>query len=998
MAHNEVTQIIDGVDRTVRDPKVVIGEVTNEMTGYPNRTDSTMSFDDGTRTFTIQPASSLFRYYIKGVEYVKTSAQTVVIPDTEGVHFIYFDGETLSSTTTFSNAIFQTFGYTAVIYWNATDNEAIYLGEERHGLTMSGDTHLWAHETFGTRFESGLATGDITADDTGNVDAHAQISVADGEVHDEDIEVHATDGSPQELTPIAAIPVFYKDGASAEWKKDTATNFPVKSFVGGSSRLAWNEFTGGSWQQTEVSNVQFVLSHMFMTNDIDNPIISVQGEATYNSIITARQGATTEINALVTAGLPFQEFIPISTVIFQTSTGYSNTPQARIRTTDTGEDYIDWRFAMLSPVSIANDHGNLSGLADDDHTQYSLISSQAGVPSSTPSRVGLTNIDTTNNNAYVSTDTASSADWERTDGAGGGSSTFLGLTDTPAGYTANLRVKANAGATALEFYSVPIDAKADHGAVGDGQRVRDGVTTASSTTVTSASGLFVAGDVGKTIFIRDTYVAGAGNTVVETTIATYVSATEITVTSAPTNTATGVYIVWGTDDTTALQNALDAIPDSGGVLYIPAGMYLATSDLTVVDKSGFKIEGAGLGTVLVRTSGTILDISSTGAPYTYSAQSLEGYLKGIRVTSLGLDCIVMDSSATETVGLMLTRVCMSQIDHIYPMNCGRAVEQRGVSRTTFEHFYSPDYAVVEPWSFCGHYFYADGSVSLAVENDNTYRTMQINHHKTPFYFKGASVGNYWIDGINLYDVRSFNWGGNWYATMYNVYIEFGVWTNIFGNHFFGCGLDNIYVSNCRGYNITGNDLFWAGNGSTTTGYGVRVLGGTDLNHAINITGNSVERPMEHGIYVKDMDNVNITGNTVVDPSEAVAGVSDGIVVEDCNNVYIGANSISQPTGAGTYNKDIATVGTCTNTKIDHPYPADVDLAGGGEFGGSIIVKEVDGTPSVQATSITFPNASVTDNGDNTVAVVFSTDIVADGGNYTDAVADIDRTVDGGSYL
>jgi hypothetical protein len=57
------------------------------------------------------------------------------------------------------------------------------------------------------------------------------------------------------------------------------------------------------------------------------------------------------------------------------------------------------------------DHGDTSGLSDDDHTQYSLISSQAGVPSSTPSRVGETNVDTTNDNVYHSTGTASSSDW-----------------------------------------------------------------------------------------------------------------------------------------------------------------------------------------------------------------------------------------------------------------------------------------------------------------------------------------------------------------------------------------------------------------------------------------------------------------------------------------------------------------------------------------------------------------------------------------------------------
>jgi len=58
------------------------------------------------------------------------------------------------------------------------------------------------------------------------------------------------------------------------------------------------------------------------------------------------------------------------------------------------------------------DHGGLTGLGDDDHTQYSLIESGAGAPASTPTRVGQIYVDTTADRAYISTDTSSSADWD----------------------------------------------------------------------------------------------------------------------------------------------------------------------------------------------------------------------------------------------------------------------------------------------------------------------------------------------------------------------------------------------------------------------------------------------------------------------------------------------------------------------------------------------------------------------------------------------------------
>lgn len=58
------------------------------------------------------------------------------------------------------------------------------------------------------------------------------------------------------------------------------------------------------------------------------------------------------------------------------------------------------------------DHGGLTGLGDDDHTQYALIASGAGAPVSTPSRVGIIYVDTTADRAYQAVGVASSADWQ----------------------------------------------------------------------------------------------------------------------------------------------------------------------------------------------------------------------------------------------------------------------------------------------------------------------------------------------------------------------------------------------------------------------------------------------------------------------------------------------------------------------------------------------------------------------------------------------------------
>src|SRR5207248_11492241 len=70
-------------------------------------------------------------------------------------------------------------------------------------------------------------------------------------------------------------------------------------------------------------------------------------------------------------------------------------------------------------------------------------------------------------------------------------------------------------------------------------RARDGVTN-GTTTLTSATARFVVGDVGKRI--RISYSGG----LLDTTVAAYVSATQLTLTAAPAWSQTGVTIVTGT--------------------------------------------------------------------------------------------------------------------------------------------------------------------------------------------------------------------------------------------------------------------------------------------------------------------------------------------------------------------------------------------------------------------------------------------------------------------
>jgi len=366
------TTVAGGLD-ALADKIVQYDEVTKEPTGFPNTTDSSTSFDDLSRTFTIQPVGVSFDFYVKGKKFTKTTAQNVTISTTAGNHYIYFDSTgTLSETTALSSTLFSDNALVSVIYWNSDTNTRTYFAEERHGLVMDGATHTYLHTVFGARYLSGLALQNFSVNGTGDLATDAQFTSDSGTLRDEDLLIT--------LAAETQIAILYRQGQL--WRKKTADAFPIiysgtAGYTGANGRLPYNQFTGGSWQLTQVSNNKFVLVHFFGTNDKETPVVGIQGIAEYNDVTAARVAANSEITSL--SGLPFAEFVAIGSVVFETANGYANVPKARVRSVN-GGDYVDFRGTQLyTPAGVATTHSLLSGLANDDHTQYLLADGSRSV-------------------------------------------------------------------------------------------------------------------------------------------------------------------------------------------------------------------------------------------------------------------------------------------------------------------------------------------------------------------------------------------------------------------------------------------------------------------------------------------------------------------------------------------------------------------------------------------------------------------------------------------
>ena len=365
----------------------------DRQSGFPGQTeggeiffdlDGSIGHQSTPRTFYIYGQYEVHvREYTISKDTLITEADYIQISDTTGEHFIYYDSDgVLHESTTVPPAFEELFynnAYVAAIYWNATTGEIVMFGDERHGTNWPWSIHAYEHITEGARYLSGLGIAVEDIDGSGNDESAARISVSAGVIQDEDLRWPIVDGDPQTLSPIAQIPVLFKSGMAGAWMIKAADDYPLVYsdgvyFTGANGRLPWNQNDGGNWILSEVGNNDYVLVHYLATNDIRNPIIGVTGQASYGTVGQARAGALVEVNNLVLFGLPFQEFVFIGTVIYQTVNTYSNVPKARTRTTDNGGDYVDWRTDSITPAGVPSslNHAALANLAfaSSGHTGF----------------------------------------------------------------------------------------------------------------------------------------------------------------------------------------------------------------------------------------------------------------------------------------------------------------------------------------------------------------------------------------------------------------------------------------------------------------------------------------------------------------------------------------------------------------------------------------------------------------------------------------------------
>ena len=313
--------------------------------------DSIISFDPATRILRIEPANRRFAFwqFIFKIAYFKrNNPEEIELPDEEGLYLVYIfrDQEDparksqrlfliKNPTEAQIREVYLNRVSVAWLYWDATNKKAVYFGDERHGSEWNPQIHWWAHNALNALWKKGLQATTIILGD-GSSNSHAQFGIASGEFYHEDM-VHAIAG----VTSTTGLPVLWFSGNNPRIEIN-----PGYSFLRG-TYLYYN----GGGSKIQVTDKYFVIYHVFTTNCLQYPLISVMGPNQYQNKNTACKAARLEMEAL-REKLPQQTRLPLASFVFEVNSEFTNTVKARIVEPCTGQGCFIWIDIYLNWYDI----------------------------------------------------------------------------------------------------------------------------------------------------------------------------------------------------------------------------------------------------------------------------------------------------------------------------------------------------------------------------------------------------------------------------------------------------------------------------------------------------------------------------------------------------------------------------------------------------------------------------------------------------------------------
>jgi hypothetical protein len=331
------TRVTAATDATLKNAPLSNAEIDNnfinlnnaitamgDATGFPDRTSSTLTFVDATRSLTLAPVGSNFTIYYKGKSITVSSSQTIVLSNSSGSHWIHWDYVQGKLVDLGSNPNIKDNLLVAYVYWDAVGSSAVFFSDERHAVSRDMNWHYYQHTTNGAIWKSG-GDASYTINNTNNVTMTFSSPIV---LVDEDLEhtiTHADTPFYQyeqqfSINP-ASLPILYLSGTT--YRQTAATQVP---WYPSTTRAYYNPVVNSSGSLTTASaDDTYITYWVVLTNDTRYPIKLVMGRNAWTTYADA------ETENFESYGLPMPEIAPMYKVILKTNSTYTqNTARVNV--------------------------------------------------------------------------------------------------------------------------------------------------------------------------------------------------------------------------------------------------------------------------------------------------------------------------------------------------------------------------------------------------------------------------------------------------------------------------------------------------------------------------------------------------------------------------------------------------------------------------------------------------------------------------------------------
>jgi hypothetical protein len=351
------------------------------MHGHPDSTQTSLSYNQATRTITISPTGSSFDIWIKGTKFTYTEAISKQHANTTGEHYLYIDHAGQAQIgTTFWNLYIDI--PCCWVYYNAAVGKGIALNE-RHGAWRDPANHIRQHLVEGTQVKPGGFSANSYTLNNSSSNASITFGISSGDVIDEDLIT-----SVGQLTAGGPYTILTRIGSAGDWQWTTNNTIP---FLVGTTFVKANTYVSSAWQTTELTSKKYLNYYVFATPAIDSlfGIILVPGQAIYTTLATAQAES---VSSLLWGGIPFAEISPVYKITIQVDNAW-NTITGRVRIIEFNR--LSGSKASLSIGASATVHNALSGRSEaDSHPATAITVTPSGNLVSTEVQAALVELDT----------------------------------------------------------------------------------------------------------------------------------------------------------------------------------------------------------------------------------------------------------------------------------------------------------------------------------------------------------------------------------------------------------------------------------------------------------------------------------------------------------------------------------------------------------------------------------------------------------------------------